>query len=168
MSNLKFEPGSLEMKGALFRYGSKPAQVAFQSGEHKRQLILVPGLTDGPLSLPYAPLLAQTLDSNQWSLIQAQLSSCYQAHKPIKRAGNADLCQGYGVGSLDRDAKEMHELVVHLKEKRACEAFVIMGHSTGCQDAVRFVKRYGDCADMPSLKGIILQGPVQSNQRTKM
>ena len=70
------------------------------------------------------------------------------------------LDKGYGVGSLDRDAKELRDLAVYLKEKRSCEEVAVMGHSTGCQDAVRLIQRYGKDEAFPKLTGIILQAAV--------
>ncbi len=40
------------------------------------------------------------------------------------------------------------------------QALVIMGHSTGCQDAVRYAARYGRSAEAAPVLGYILQAPV--------
>lgn len=40
------------------------------------------------------------------------------------------------------------------------QGVVIIGHSTGCQDAVRYVARHKEAADAARLLGIILQAPV--------
>eukprot|EP00210_Caulerpa_lentillifera_P000714 g691.t1 len=133
------------MKGELFRYGQNSAQVAFQSGNHRRHLVLIPGLTNGLLSLPYAPGLAATLDSQSWSLVQPLMSSSYQ---------------GFGTVNLDTDAAELRELLVYLKNERSCSDSVLMGHSTGCQDVVRFMKLYKEGQDIPNIQGVILQAPV--------
>jgi len=42
------------------------------------------------------------------------------------------------------------------------QGVVIIGHSTGCQDAVRYVARHTKAADAAQLLGIILQAPVTS------
>lgn len=62
--------------------------------------------------------------------------------------------------SLDQDADELYELIVYLKKNRGCEEFALLGHSTGTQDSIRFVKRYGKDPALPSLRAVILQGPV--------
>ena len=40
------------------------------------------------------------------------------------------------------------------------QAMILMGHSTGCQDAVRYAERFGGATDGPPLLGYILQAPV--------
>jgi hypothetical protein len=85
------------MHGVLFRYGPAPAQVAFRSAPGaapgggasphppppphpppRRHLVLVGGLTDGLLALPYAEALAAEAEGTGYTLVQAQLSSSYQ------------------------------------------------------------------------------------------
>lgn len=89
---------------------------------------------------------------------------------------------GWGVGSLDQDADELSKLAQHLKSQfesevritsagcakctchnqrqtsipSAAQAFILAGHSTGCQDAVRFANR----PDIDPPDGVILQAPV--------
>ena len=53
----------------------------------------------------------------------------------------------------------------HLKSlSKGCgdlwQGVVLIGHSTGCQDAVRYVARHRDAADAARLLGVILQAPV--------
>ena len=45
--------------------------------------------------------------------------------------------QGWGLSSLDQDAAELRQLSKALAEQHNSKAWVLMGHSTGCQDAVR-------------------------------
>lgn len=81
MSSQEVQPSCVimwKMKGELFRYGQKPVQVAFQSAQHPRQLVLIPGLTDGLLSLTYTSSLATELDSRNCSFVQPLLSSSFQ------------------------------------------------------------------------------------------
>lgn len=47
------------------------------------------------------------------------------------------LLQGWGLASLDQDASELHLLSQHLAQQHGSKGWVLMGHSTGCQDAVR-------------------------------
>lgn len=88
-------------------------------------LVLIGGLTDGPLSLPYAPRLQNALHSVGVSLVQPILSSSYY---------------GFGVCSIEQDAKELGYLVDHLVSVRGATRVDIMGHSTGCQDALAYIK----------------------------
>lgn len=68
--------------------------------------------------------------------------------------------QGWGVGSLDQDADDLLLLSRHLRAEMGSEALVIMGHSTGTQDAVRFCQRHGGAEGAAPLAGVILQAPV--------
>eukprot|EP00877_Chromochloris_zofingiensis_P007835 jgi/Chrzof1/3304/Cz12g20080.t1 len=135
------------MQGLLFKYGHKSTHVAFMSNpQHKQHIVLVGGLTDGLLPTPYCAALTSAAKQLGWSVVQAQLSSSYQ---------------GYGVASLDQDADELHLLSQYLYSNFASQGMLLMGHSTGCQDAVRYAQRHGttvqDCAP---LLGVILQAPV--------
>lgn len=47
---------------------------------------------------------------------------------------------GFGTCTLRTDVAELDALVHHLVTERGSEAVALMGHSTGCQDAVFFVK----------------------------
>ncbi|KAG2492435.1 hypothetical protein HYH03_009378 [Edaphochlamys debaryana] len=94
------------------------------------------------------------------------------AHASIQSAW-----QGYGTGSLDRDAADLHLLCQHLRAHHGVQEVVLMGHSTGCQDAVRYMQRYiadgegrgqeteaADEAPVPRLLGTILQAPVSDSE----
>jgi hypothetical protein len=78
------------MQGVLFRYGPAAPHIAFRStppastttsssAAGPRHLVLVAGLTEGLLALPYAQSLAVAAEAAGYSLVQAQLRSCYQA-----------------------------------------------------------------------------------------
>ncbi len=142
------------MQGTLIKYGPSPTHVAFLSNQpkaHPRHLVLVGGLTDGLLFAPYAPHLAAAAQKNGFTLVQAQLSSSYG---------------GYGVASLDQDADEIQLLGSCLRRQHGSKGFVLMGFSTGAQDAVRYAQRHGTGADSDAdtapapLLGVVLQGPV--------
>lgn len=147
------------MQGTLFKYGPGSAHVAFKSpatAKHARcsgqlHLVLLGGLTDGLLFAPYCEKLAAAAGDLGWSLVQAQLTSSYQ---------------GWGLSSLDQDASELHLLAKCLAEQHGCSRWVLMGHSTGCQDAVRYVQRYR--AEDTKLAGVILQAPVSDREYLSM
>uniref|UniRef100_A0A383WQ17 AB hydrolase-1 domain-containing protein n=1 Tax=Tetradesmus obliquus TaxID=3088 RepID=A0A383WQ17_TETOB len=147
------------MQGTLFKYGPGSAHVAFKSpatAQHPRclgqlHLVLVGGLTDGLLFAPYREQLAAAAGGLGWSLVQAQLTSSYQ---------------GWGLSTLDQDASELRLLAQCLAEQHECSAWVLMGHSTGCQDAVRYVQRYR--SDNSKLAGVILQAPVSDREYLSM
>jgi len=132
------------MEGRLFKYGPDSCHTAFKSGKHKRHLIFVGGLTDGLLATRWIEPLAEKLDAAGWSLVQTLLSSSYLQ---------------YGIASLDQDARELDMLVQHLKKEYEATHVVLAGHSTGCQDAVRYVQRFPR-----SIDGVILQAPVSDRE----
>eukprot|EP00878_Enallax_costatus_P007375 GHUV01007724.1.p1 GENE.GHUV01007724.1~~GHUV01007724.1.p1 ORF type:complete len:336 (+),score=52.69 GHUV01007724.1:260-1267(+) len=146
------------MQGTLFKYGPGSAHIAFKhalssskqppkpsSAPGSRYIVLVGGLTDGLLFAPYCQQLADTL--TDWTLVQAQLTSSYQ---------------GWGLASLDQDAAELKLLSDCLAADHGCVYWVLMGHSTGCQDAVRYVQQYQ--TEDPRLAGVILQAPVSDRE----
>ena len=189
-------------KGELFRYADSAACVAFEydldnhgeaklSGDAavdeetaaattadanpstpkkrkktKLAVVAVGGLTDGFFALPYLPHLAKLLGADgarngggvEWSLITPLLSSSHR---------------GWGTSSLDRDAAELLELSAHLRARRGVDGIALLGHSTGCQDAVRYAEREreqqrgregaGEIARAP-LVGVILQAPVSDRE----
>lgn len=180
-------------KGELFRYADSAACVAFEfdlsrdeaerrgvavdeetsaktadadadaSASKKRKtklaVVAVGGLTDGFFALPYLPDLAELLKADgksdegvEWSLITPLLSSSHR---------------GWGTSSLDRDADELLELSAHLKAYRGVDGIALLGHSTGCQDAVRYAERERGrniAGERAPLLGVVLQAPVSDRE----
>ncbi|GAQ88441.1 Predicted hydrolases or acyltransferases (alpha/beta hydrolase superfamily) [Klebsormidium nitens] len=136
-----------EMLGKLFKYGDKGVQVAFRSGNFSKQAIFIGGLTDGLLATKYVEPLAHALGAIQWSLVQPLFSSSYT---------------GYGVSSLDQDAQEIESLIKFLVNEEGSEGVVLIGHSTGCQDIVHYLRVGGVCTR--AVRGVILQGPVSDRE----
>jgi alpha-beta hydrolase superfamily lysophospholipase len=69
--------------------------------------------------------------------------------------------QQYGLGSLDQDADDILLIAkwLHFKDNRL--PWVLAGHSTGTQDAVRYTQRHGAHADgTPPLASVMLLAPV--------
>ena len=109
--------------------------------------MLVGGLTDGLFAVPYWLPLAAALADRGVALVQPLLSSSHA---------------GWGTASLDGDAAELGLLGRHMREQRGGSAgFVLIGHSTGCQDTVRYAERHG--AD-GLLRGAVLQAPVSDRE----
>lgn len=108
--------------------------------------------------------------------MQSSFTALCVAWPPAESASSP--WQGYGTGSLDRDAADLCLLCQHLRHHHAVEGVVLLGHSTGCQDAVRYMQRYGPaesassgsdshtCAqstdEAPELLATVLQAPVSS------
>jgi hypothetical protein len=115
-----------QLPGILFQYcPEKPQLVAFRSAikhaeSNKYQLtrgvvILIAGMTEGPLALPFTTALNQTLYKCNWELVQPVLSSSYT---------------GFGIASLDQDVAELEYLIEKLF-KDGHKRIVLLGHSTG-------------------------------------
>ena len=105
-------------------------------------LVLIPGLTDGFMSMAYSSHLAQTLQRVDYSLVQVQISSSFMQ---------------FGFSSIQRDCKELTELVIYLKDKLGFKKIGLLGHSTGAQDCLYFL-RHSTSRDL--ISAVILQGAV--------
>jgi pimeloyl-ACP methyl ester carboxylesterase len=137
-----------EFEGRLFTYHNATRLTAFESGaiESNKALIFFEGLTDGYNGVPYLPVLNDAISKLDYSLIQIQTTSFYR---------------GYGASSLANDAKEVDYLIDYLKKYRKKTHFVIMGHSTGCQDSYwhnKYGRNSGDVA------AYILQAPASDRE----
>lgn len=128
------------------KYGLAAFEVGPQPKDSRKVLVCVPGLTDGLLSLRYMPMLAEAVRPMGWRVIQPLLSSSYR---------------GWGQGSLDEDVAELDMLLEFLKDKRSVEQVVLLGHSTGCQDVVRYLSAG---KQLPLVGGAILQAPVSDRE----
>lgn len=141
-------------------------------------LLFVAGLGDNFLTVTYPTLLAQHLPST-WRLVEVSLASSYR---------------GWGTSSLSRDVKELGAAVSYfrgLQEKQgnsgsrevaagdeSTEArkktkkkknglIVIMGHSTGTQDALSYlISSTSNTTKLSPVDGAILQAPVSDREAT--
>ncbi|KAJ3669348.1 hypothetical protein LUZ60_011298 [Juncus effusus] len=136
-----------QLRGSLFKYGSKSAQVAFKTGDFTQQVVFIGGLTDGLLATEYLEPLSIALENNKWSLVQPLLSSSYT---------------GYGTSSLEQDALEIDQLIGYLINNENSEGVVLLGHSTGCQDIVHYMRTNFACSK--AVRGAILQAPVSDRE----
>ncbi|XP_076892123.1 UPF0613 protein PB24D3.06c-like [Bidens hawaiensis] len=132
-----------QFRGVMFKYGPKSIQVAFKTGDYKQHVVFIGGLTDGFLATEYLEPLAIALDREKWSLVQFLFSSSYS---------------GYGISSLKEDALELDQLINHLINKENSEGVVLLGHSTGCQDIVHYMRTNAACSR--AVRAAILQAPV--------
>ncbi|KAJ8565888.1 hypothetical protein K7X08_008464 [Anisodus acutangulus] len=139
--------GKKQFRGVMFKYGPKAIQVAFKTGDYKQQVIFIGGLTDGFLATDYLEPLAIALDKEKWSLVQFLLSSSYS---------------GYGTSSLRQDAMELDQLISYLINKEDSEGVVLLGHSTGCQDIVYYMRTNAACSR--AVRAAILQAPVSDRE----
>ncbi len=147
------------MDGTMVRYGHKAACVAFVSptvsttpvpSGGRRALIAVGGLSCGLLFAEYIPLLQRELASTGTFLCQPLLSSSHDS---------------WGTSSVSRDAEELDMLLEHLHAAYGFEEFVLLGHSTGCQDAVMYLRKFAASrARGFRVTKVVLQGPVSDRE----
>lgn len=139
------------MEGTLYIYRKRLSAFEFSSDvKTSCAVVFIGGLTDGLLSAPYLlPLHRALKEDKRATLVQPLLSSSYG---------------GFGTASLDTDAKELLDLLRYLTANRGFERFVLIGHSTGCQDIVHFFRKYGDTPEASSVYGAVLQGPVSDRE----
>ncbi|CAF2766877.1 unnamed protein product [Rotaria sp. Silwood2] len=139
------------MYGNLFLYDSKYKLVAFESGSlsSSRCLILIGGLTDGLLSLPYVEKLSSKLES---------LSKPYSLIQPLFRSSNLQ----YGWHTINDDIEDLKCLINYLINNRNhLKSIILMGHSTGCQDIIHYLRQDKNHSKIIQ---VILQGPVSDRE----
>jgi len=140
--------------GNLFQYKTFPSLVAFESSPPNQtnpsphKCILIGGLSDGLIPTPYTKQLETACHELGWSLVQPMISS-------------SGL--GFGNGSLKRDTEELSDLMAYLVHHSFAETFAFVGHSTGCQNSVHFMK-YAGKDMMEKVKVIALQAPVSDRE----
>lgn len=132
----------MSLSGELVVYDSANRLLAFKSGclASKTAVVLIGGLTDGLLSLPYVDSLNEACSEKQHMLIQPLLRSSYN---------------GFGHCSLGIDAEDLTRLLNFL-ENNGTTNIHLLGHSTGCQDILWLLKT----RDFDIIKSATLQGPV--------
>ena len=142
------------LTGTLFRYKGPAMPAPLQAFEspashtHSNFAVYLGGLTDGLLACAYVEALGHALDGQGWALVQPVLSSSNT---------------GYGCSSLERDAAELAELYAHLARTHSVNAFAIIGHSTGCQDAVTLLGT-APPEVRKLLRAAVLQAPVSDRE----
>jgi pimeloyl-ACP methyl ester carboxylesterase len=148
--------------GSLFQYTTPfPSLQAFESyggsflpaSEHnlpEKKCILLGGLSDGLIPVPYAEALEQACAERGWSLVQPLISSSFL---------------GFGHGSLERDTNELESLIDCLRKERHAKHVAIVGHSTGCQNAIHFMRHAKNQELRDMVKMIALQAPVSDREQ---
>lgn len=138
--------------GTLHQY--LPSLTAFEFGTPAPNVVVfVGGLGDGFLTVPYVPALAVAIGRVEgWSLLQTLISSSYS---------------GWGTGDLNRDVREISKLVLYLRSEAGGnrQKVVLVGHSTGCQDAIHYLLKEKIQEDPAThLNGAVLQAPVSDRE----
>ena len=138
--------------GELLRYGEEISLVAFitHSADRKRYsnaFVLVAGLGDGFLSLNYSAALSEHLRAANYDLVLVSLSSSWGQ---------------FGFRSLASDTYDLGKLVVFLRTLDFSK-IVLMGHSTGAQDVLHFL-RHAEPEKTSVVSGVVLQGAVSDRE----
>ena len=115
----------------MFHYSEQtPSLIGFAATSEEKclcrnALVLIPGLGEGMMSMAYTEALSSRLLSIDVCLVQVNLSSSFNQ---------------YGFSSLKKDCEELTQLVQYLYDNLKFETVSIVGHSTGAQDALYFMR----------------------------
>ncbi|KAM0789170.1 hypothetical protein ACM66B_000018 [Microbotryomycetes sp. NB124-2] len=116
-------------------------------------LIVIPGLNGSYPPVPYTRSLSQHVQKHctGWTVVElGGLSSCGA---------------GWGAASVLQDAQEIAQCVNYLVKVAQKNKIVLMGHSTGCQDAIAYTHLRSQQPDStPNISGIILQAPLSDRE----
>ena len=136
------------INGTLFNFSKDDKNlVAFVSINKKGELcsnalVLIPGMTDGFLSMAYTSSLSNALQKIDYSVVLIQISSSFLQ---------------FGFGSIQNDCKEITTLISFLKKEMKFRKIVLLGHSTGAQDTLYFLS-HGHTKEL--VDAVVLQGAV--------
>lgn len=121
------------MEGILHKYDYGHVAFEFTPAKLPNVLIMIGGMTDGLLTVPYVTQLPEILKPFKYSVIQIQLTSSFK---------------GWGTTNLRQDVEEIKSLIEYLKsDTQGRDKIVIMGHSTGSQDVMTYLLTYSDTVD---------------------
>ena len=144
MSSVDTHPGVL--------HRLSPPLVAF---EHRRSshaqfqasntLIFLGGLFDGLLTVPYVSQIVSALPSS-WALMEPILSSSYRQ---------------FGIASLGDDISEIAQLVEYVHTLHPRGKVVLLGHSTGSQQAMHYSIHPGL---RPEIHGVVFQASISDRE----
>ena len=130
----------MSYKGILHKYNE--TQVAFELSptDFPNVLVMIGGMTDGLLTVPYVAGLSKALEPLGYSVVQIQMRSSYL---------------GWGTSSLLEDVEQIRELVDFLRSDAGGKRkkIVLMGHSTGSQDVMLYMLKHGGTIDAGILQG---------------
>jgi hypothetical protein len=133
------------MKGELDDLGDS-ASLFISNQTGLSAFLFIPGLGDGLFPLPFMENICSRLASVNFTFAQIIMRSSYGR---------------YGQYLLEDDCKDIEKAVAHLKKTGFNDIF-LMGHSTGCQDVLYFLKH--SSLDTSIIKRIILLGSVSDRE----
>lgn len=129
-------------EGIIHKYNANKVAFEFAPAKLSKVLIMIGGMTDGLLTVPYVVNLPGVMRPLGYSVVQIQLTSSFQ---------------GWGTTSLRQDVQEIAELIEYLKSSQGGNRtkFVIMGHSTGSQDVMLSLLTHSDIIDAGIMQGCV-------------
>ena len=134
------------MKVDIFQYGPYGlCGIEFlpMAKNSRFSVIFIPGLTEGFLQPKYVTSLAEFLCERKIRFFQPLLRSSYG---------------GWGSSDLRQDSEDLKNFISEISENRGVGEIVLMGHSTGCQDILKFLE------NSENIKAAILQAPVSDRE----
>ncbi|KAL3240016.1 uncharacterized protein RNJ42_05059 [Nakaseomyces bracarensis] len=133
--------------GTLHRYAPKHVAFEFEPLAYKKVVVMIGGMTDGLLTVPFVDRMGPILNEVDYGLIQIQLTSSFK---------------GYGTTSLDNDINEIEMLIKYLKSEAGGnrDKIILMGHSTGSQDVIHYILKKGSYG----IDAAVLQGSCSDRE----
>ncbi|KAK4057145.1 hypothetical protein OIO90_001640 [Microbotryomycetes sp. JL221] len=145
------------IKGTLHQFSDNPELTCFEhdvahDSPGSNVIVVIPGLNGSYPPVPYTEALSQHLQNKlDWTIVEL--------------GGLSSAGPGYGAVTVFQDAKEIGLCVRFLRQVRHKTKIVLMGHSTGCQDAVAYCHLNAQEPNAaPPVEGIILQAPVSDRE----
>lgn len=129
-------------RGTLHQYCNPQVAFELEPTGFKKVIIVIGGLTDGLLTVGFAPPLAEAVKELGYSVVHIQMTSSYK---------------GWGTASLDSDVKEIKQLIDYLKCAKGGnrEKVIILGRSTGSQDVIHYLLRHPETVDAGILEAAV-------------
>jgi predicted alpha/beta-fold hydrolase len=93
------------------------------------------------MGTPYIAKLSSELENINWSFCQIHMRSSYL---------------GYGTGSLLRDSEDIRACIKYLRDNGKQHIF-LMGHSTGAQNSLHYVKATANSDPGSVVDGVIVE-----------
>ncbi|BBN08568.1 hypothetical protein MPTK1_4g12590 [Marchantia polymorpha subsp. ruderalis] len=107
--------------------------------------------------LPYLPFFCLNLN---FGIPNLKYSSVNHIHNLLPLLSSSSI--EYGQLSLMQDTAEIEQLIYFLINEEASQGVMLMGHSSGCQNIVHYLRRRSSCSK--GVRGVILQAPVSDRE----
>lgn len=132
---MSIKDGLNELSGLIFKYTDRVLISYKNNVKADLTIVFLGGLGDSILSLDLVADIDEFCREKSYSFVIPQLTS----HP------------NYRMVTIDQDIEDIHDLLKTIDGK-----VILIGHSTGCQDALLYLEKYNN----KKIKGIILQAAV--------